>query len=354
MSNSKYDVIVVGGGPAGSTTAICCASAGKDVLLIEKGSKNRDKPCGGVLPSVAPETIEDIVGVSIPDEVRTDPSELGLYYVPPSGRANGGRVKNYSIHNIYRAPFDQWLRNLAAEEGVVVKHDSQCIDIAKTDQYKVLIQSKEGESIVQSDFLVGADGVRSLVRKKLFPTSNAPVLIVEQEHWKRTGDFEDCFYGFFRGDVSIAYAYLIPKDDSLILGLGAVPHQEPNVAELLKRFRIWLEKEFSFKPSSCIKKEAWSIPFGYFIPGEDKTLLVGDAAGLCNPLSGEGIRLGVESGEVAANAISSYNNERDPSQIYARNVGGLVNMIEELNDFVRTVDDQGREEFVRNELARRA
>ena len=55
MSNKKYDVIVVGGGPAGSATAICCASAGKEVLLIEKGSRNRYKSCGGVLPLVAPE-----------------------------------------------------------------------------------------------------------------------------------------------------------------------------------------------------------------------------------------------------------------------------------------------------------
>ena len=353
MSGRKYDVIIVGGGPAGSATAICCASAGKEVLLIEKGSRDRYKPCGGVLPSVAPETIEDIVGESIPDEVRTIPSELGLYYVPPSGRANGGRVKNYSIHNIDRAPFDQWLRDLAVEAGVVVKHDSQCLDITKTDQYKVLIHSSEGESIEHSDFLVGADGVRSSVREKLFKSSKAPVMIVEQEHWERSGDFEDCFYGFFRGDVSIAYAYLIPKEDSLILGLGAVPHQEPNVAQLLKRFRSWLEKEFSFVPKQCIKKEAWSIPFGYFIPGENKALLVGDAAGLCNPLSGEGIRLGVESGEAAANAISSENPERNPAQIYARDMGGLVSMIEELNDFVRTVDDEGREEFVRNELERR-
>ena len=353
MSSNKYDVIVVGGGPAGAATAICCATAGKKVLLLEKGSLNRDKPCGGVLPSVAPETIEDIVGESIPDEVRTDPPELGLYYVPPSGRENGGKVKNYSIHNIDRALFDQWLRNLATEAGVVVKHDSQCTDITKTDQYNVRINSGEDESIEHSDFLVGADGVRSSVRKKLFKSSNAPAMIVGQEHWKTSGDFEACFYGFFRGDVSIAYAYLIPKADSLILGLGAVPHQEPNVTQLLTRFRSWLEKEFSFVPSHQIKKEAWSIPFGYFIPGEGNTLLVGDAAGLCNPLSGEGIRLAVESGEAAAAAISSEYKEQEPAQLYARDMRSLVSMITELNDFVRTVDDEGREQFVRNELERR-
>ncbi|MHA2023107.1 MAG: NAD(P)/FAD-dependent oxidoreductase [Candidatus Thorarchaeota archaeon] len=353
MSSNKYDVIVVGGGPAGSATAICCASAGKKVLLLEKESRNRYKSCGGVLPLVAPETIEDIVGESIPDEVRTDPPELGLYYVPPSGRANGGRVKNYSIHNIDRALFDQWLRNLASETGVVVKHDSKCTDVTKTDQYNVRINSRDVESIEHADYLVGADGVRSSVREKLFKSSKAPKMIVEQEYWEPSGDFEDCFYGFLRGDVSISYAYLIPKADSLILGLGAVPHQEPNVAQLLKRFRTWLEKEFSFIPKKRIKREAWSIPFGYFIPGDGNTLLVGDAAGLCNPLSGEGIRLAVESGEAAAAAIVSENKEQEPAQVYARDTSRLANMIKELNEFVRTVDDAGREKFVKDELERR-
>lgn len=352
MSNKNYDVIVVGGGPAGSATAICCAIGGKTVLLVEKGSKNRDKPCGGVLPSVAPGTVEDIVGESIPDEVRADPAELDLYYVPPSGRENSGRVKNYSIHNIDRAPFDQWLRNLAMESGAEVIYDSRCTGVSKDDQYNVAIESKVGGSVKHSEFLVGADGVRSTVRDSLFKSRKAPVMIVEQEHWKASGDFEDCFYGFFRGDVSISYAYLIPKSNSYIIGLGAVPHQEPNVAQLLERFRIWLENDFSFSPKQLIKKEAWSIPFGYFIPGEGNALLVGDAAGLCNPLSGEGIRLSVESAEAASSAILAVDQKSEPVEDYKRDIRGLSMMIAELNEFVRTVDDAGREKFVKDELMR--
>lgn len=353
MSNREYDVIVVGGGPAGSATAICCASEGKDVLLVEKGSRNRDKPCGGVLPLVAPETVEDIVGKPIPNEIRSDPSELGLYYVPPSGRENSGRVKDYSIHNIDRALFDQWLRDLAEDAGAEVKHNAQCIGVEKANKYDIIVNSKDGKIHASADYLVGADGVRSGVRDAIYENIETPMMIVEQEHWNATGDFEDCFYGFFRGDVSIAYAYLIPKADSIIIGLGAVPHQEPNVAQLLGRFRKWLESEFSFSPKHQIKKEAWSIPFGYFYPGSDNALLVGDAAGLCNPLSGEGIRLAVESAEAAATAIMAANGEKEPAQIYTKDIRGLVDMITELNEFVRTVDDEGRERFVKDELLRR-
>ncbi len=351
--SKQYNVIVVGGGPAGSATAIGCASAGKKVLLLEKGQRNRNKPCGGVLPLVAPETIDDIVGESIPKDVRIEPTELGLYYVPPSGRKNSGRVKNYTIHNIERASLDQWLRDLAGDAGVDVKYNSQCIDIQKDNEFKVKIDSSEGITHASAQYLVGADGVRSTVRKHLFPEIETPLMIVGQEHWKATGDFEDCFYGFFKREISISYAYLIPKADSLILGLGAEPHQSPNVSQLLGKFRNWLEREFSFSPTQLLKKETWSIPFGYFDPGEGNALLVGDAAGLCNPLSGEGIRLAVESAEAATTAILTANGESEPARIYAKDIHGLVDMISELNEFVRTVDDEGRERFVKDELLRR-
>ncbi len=351
--NKEYDVIVVGGGPAGSAAAICCAKAGMKVQLLENGHQSRHKPCGGVLPLVAPETIEDVVGDSIPDDVRIDPVELGLYYVPPSGRKNSGRVKNYTIHNIERASFDKWLRDLAGDAGVDVKYNSQCVGIQKNDNFKVKIESRDGTAHANADYLVGADGVRSTVRNCMFPQMDAPRMIVGQEHWKANGDFEDCFYGFFKGEISISYAYLIPKADSFVIGLGVETHQKPNIAQLLRKFKKWLEIEFSFIPKELLMKEAWSIPFGYFIPGEGNVLLVGDAAGLCNPLSGEGIRLAVESAEAAANAILTGDGQKDPAQIYAKDVHGLVSMITELNEFVRTVDDEGRERFVKEELLRR-
>ncbi|MFW9908880.1 MAG: NAD(P)/FAD-dependent oxidoreductase [Candidatus Thorarchaeota archaeon] len=352
MPNREYDVIVVGGGPAGAAAAICCSSAGKEVLMVEKGARNRYKPCGGVLPLVAPETIEDIVGKFIPDEIRATPSELGLYYVPPSGRVNSGRVKGYSIHNINRALLDQWLRDVAEVAGVTIRYESQCLGVVRNDKCKVLLNSSEGESIERGRFIIGADGVRSTIRKMLFPSSITPLMIVEQEHWKADGDFEDCFYGFFKGNISVSYAYLIPKDDTFILGLGAVPHQEPSIFQLLKMFRTWLKREFSFSPKNLIKREAWSIPFGFFIPGEGNVLLVGDAAGLCNPLSGEGIRLAVESAEAASSAVISTDSQRNPLEEYTWNIQGLSKMIAELNEFVKTVDDEGRERFVRDELAR--
>jgi flavin-dependent dehydrogenase len=294
------------------------------------------------------------VDAQIPDDVKAEPPKLGLFYVPPSGRKNGGRVRGYNIHNINRNNFDQWLRDLAEEAGVEVRYKSKLIGLNNKTDYELLVDSRNGEFATMSEYLVGADGARSSVRGLLFPNEKAPLLIVGQEHWKAEGDFEDCFYGFFRDDLSIAYAYLIPKGDSTIIGLGALPHQEPSIAELLERFKEWLTDEFSFAAKSLIGKDAWAIPFGYFIPGNDKALLVGDAAGLCNPLSGEGIRLAVESAEAAASAITNPKTQDAPLDSYARDIRGIAQMVGELNLFVRQLDNPGREAFVREELSRKA
>ncbi len=347
-----FDVVVAGGGPAGSSTAICCSALGMKVMLLEQGPRGRHKACGGILPLVAPEVIEDIVGASIPEEVRADPPELGLLYVPPSGRTNAGRVRNYRIHNIKRDEFDLWLLGLAEDAGVDIRYETRVEEVRTSARNEIIARGSDGELRIGSRFVVGADGVRSTIRKILFPEMNAPVMIVGQEHWDATGDFENSFYGFFRGDISISYAYLIPKRDKYIIGLGVVPHQTPNIAEALKKLRQWLSDEFSFDPNRLLETEVWAIPFGYFTPGKDNVLLVGDAAGLCNPLSGEGIRLAVESGEAACTAIANVQSGRTAVENYEKEVKGIADMVKELNAFVRGANDASREKFVQEELSR--
>ena len=350
----KYDVVVVGGGPAGCSTAINCASLGMDVLLLEKDTPGRRKPCGGVLPWITSEVIEDVLGEEMPQSVYNSPSELGLYYVPPSGRVNGGRMPNYRIHNIVREYFDEWLLKLTSDSGVEVITETRFTDLSIGTSIEVTGIRQTEEMKFDTKYLVGADGVRSKVRRVLDPDSDTQALIVGQELWSdwKKSDIEDCFYGFFRGDLSIAYSYVIPKGNNLLIGLGVQQQQTPNVSEALSMFREWLKVDFDFHEETMLAKEVWGIPFGYFVPGEGNIILVGDAAGLCNPLSGEGIRLGIESGESAASAISRSLKGANLIEAYNKEVGGISDMVRKIFDFVLSLDDDGRETFVKEELSR--
>ncbi|TXT54407.1 MAG: hypothetical protein BAJATHORv1_70107 [Candidatus Thorarchaeota archaeon] len=348
---NHFDVVVVGGGPGGSSSSILCADEDLNVLLLEKGERDRHKACGGVLPAVAPDTIEDILDVEIPESVMQNPTRLGLYYVPPSGRKNRAVLDGYHIHNIDRDRFDQWLQDTAKKRGVDVQYHSKLVDFEHDQQFRIQIDTPSGKQIVTSDYLIGADGARSTTRQILFPEVEVPRMLVGQEEWRAGGDFGDYFYGFFRHDISKAYAYIIPKANRLLIGLGAVPHTEPNVNELLSRFKQWLTEEFGFRGLELFNREVWAIPFGYFYPGVGNALLVGDAAGLCNPLSGEGIRPAIESAEAAVFALVT-DDETSLVERYSRNVAGLLAMIRELNEFVRGLDDDKMEEFVRQEAER--
>lgn len=111
------------------------------------------------------------------------------------------------------------------------------------------------------------------------------------------------FYAFFCGDISQTYAYLIPKNDLYVIGVGASDPNHTTFTTYIDRFKNCLREEFAFKPLSLRKREVWAIPYGFVLEGVGNTILVGDAVGLCNPLSGEGIRFAVESGIAAHNAI---------------------------------------------------
>ncbi|MHA1653643.1 MAG: geranylgeranyl reductase family protein [Candidatus Thorarchaeota archaeon] len=348
-------MLVVGGGPGGTSTAIACAQEGLKVLLIERGRPHRHKPCGGLLPEAARNVVEDIAGAEIPDDIFSVPTDLSLFYVPPSGRSNGGRVRNYRILNIDRDSFDDWLVTRAIMSGVKVKFGASFEGFTDDTNEEVLFFTQEGPQRVQADIVVGADGVRSSVRNAMGWNQSTPLLLVAQEFIdiKDRGDLEDCFYMFLRGDLSPSYAYAIPKGEELVVGTGVRQRSSPSLAESMQQFREWLHEEFGVPREKPLRKEVWALPFGYFAPGRENVILVGDAAGLCNPFSGEGIRLAVESGEAAGLAIVKCEDPKNAAAAYVEEVRGIADFVRDVLEFVLELDDDKREKFVMDELARR-
>ncbi|MFQ6053394.1 MAG: NAD(P)/FAD-dependent oxidoreductase [Candidatus Bathyarchaeia archaeon] len=348
-----FDAIVVGGGPAGATTAITCSKLGLEVLLVERGDVGRRKPCGGVLPPICADEISDAVGRGMPERVMCSPRELGLYYVPPSGMENGGRVRNYRLLNVNRDSLDQWLRDLAEEEGAQIRYETSFIGFKQLDRLQVVLGDKDGGTVkMTTRYLIGADGVYSRVRRQLYGAEDR-FLHVMQEHLKAEGDFEDCFYAVFRGEISPTYGYIIPKDGLLVVGVGVPQPCSTSIFVYINRFKEWLTEEFAFKQTSLERREVWAIPYGFVRKGVGDVLLVGDAAGLCNPLSGEGVRLAIKSGEAAGNSILEAVQEgKAPSVFYNHHIEHRARFLRRIHRFASSLTDEGREAFVKSELSR--
>ena len=101
-----------------------------------------------------------------------------------------------------------------------VLYGTKFIDFQNEGIFRVRARQNDRDTEMQSRFLIGADGVFSRVRKQLYPESKAQTMMIEQEHWRAKGEFDEHFYAFLKGEITPAYAYLIPKDGRFLIGAG--------------------------------------------------------------------------------------------------------------------------------------
>ena len=205
-----------------------------------------------------------------------------------------------------------------------------------------------------SRYLIGADGVYSRVRRQLHRGKRMDVLPVIQEHWKIEGDLGNCFYVIFRGDISSTYAYIIPKDYTSVFGVGVAKAHSSSISASIHRFKNWLLEEFDFKLLSLKRSETWAIPHGSVFEGKGNVILVGDAAGFCNPFSGEGIRLAIESGVSAGSAIQeALSSDTTLASTYSDHTEWINRLVLTMREIVINFTEEDMEEFVKSELSRR-
>ncbi len=349
-----FDVIIAGGGIAGCTSALACSKAGFKVLLLEKESYGRHKPCGGVMPTVGVDVFEEL-DLEIPESVMSSPRSLGLMYVPPSGRKNMGSPKNYKLLNLNRYKFDQLLQDSVIKgENAKVFFNSEFLSFSEEKEGLTILVKAEGQvQKFTASYLVGANGVHSKIRKSLYPNFQAEIMTVLQEHWQSKGDFKDFFYVFLDGNITPTYGYVIPKEGEIIVGTGSLTTFSVPASVCLSKFKEWLSREFEFEPLKLNRKSAAAVPFGYQVIGEGKVVLAGDAAGFCNAFTGEGIRLAAESGIAAGRSIQEAERSNLPlSEIYDHEVEALKLFVKATHDYANNMTQEKREEFVRTEITR--
>jgi len=306
----KYDVIVIGAGPAGSVAAKYAVLGGAKTLLIEK-KKDIGIPvqCGEFLPSVS-ELKRMLPKVSELDELFDVPEKIisrrlkKICIVSPNGKKYDFDFDGMTIE---RRLFDRHLAVRAAEAGAEVLVDTSFLGIKNG---KVLTTRGEFDAGV----IVGADGPVSRVAKAAgleTPKTLSPCVSCEV-----AGDFGDAVEMYFGAVAPEGYAWVIPKRETANIGLGVQRgiKREP-MKVLLEKFvnRVAQKRSIVFYTSGV-------VPMGGPISRtvRDNVMIVGDAAGHVIASNGGGIPIAMVCGRIAGRVAAAHVLSGTPLEEYEK------------------------------------
>ncbi|MCB0191533.1 MAG: geranylgeranyl reductase family protein [Anaerolineae bacterium] len=302
-----YDVIVVGGGPAGATAAYFLGKAGRRVLVIEKATQPRYKACGGglslsFLESQFPFSFDSIIETDV--EAITYVLDEHSVTIP---------LPTSEMRMVMRDRFDAYLLAQAQAEvwqGVAVRKVTEtpgCVSVETSD-------GRTATGIL----LIGADGANSVVAQAVgLRRGKALAAAIEVEVFPEVMDRFASNPVFIFGEVRHGYLWIFPKASHLSVGIAAL-HPKPG------ELQVTLRRVMSRNAISLDGFQMHGHPIPLYTGREAITtrrvLLASDAAGLADPFSGEGIRLAITSGRLAAEAILANRPEQYEKMIF-RQIG---------------------------------
>jgi geranylgeranyl reductase family protein len=317
-----YDVIVVGGGPGGSTAARFCARAGLKTLLIEKERLPRYKPCGGCLSKKTVHLLSFDLTPVIENTI------YGSKFTYRSRDPFFIETKDPIAFLVMRDRFDQLLIHKASGDGAAILEGEKVVRVEEKGD-GVEVELAKGKRL-HSQYLIGADGSESMVARSLpLPSqkNDENGIAVESEipfdssiHFPQK---ELQFIHLDFGRIPNGYGWVFPKKEYLSIGIGGM-FRETKKMNPRQYFSDFL------KGLDYIPKGKTGRVMGHLLPSfydekqkiaQGRVLLVGDAAHLMDPLQGEGIYYAIRSGMLAAEAITEWKKEGIvPSDYYQKAV----------------------------------
>ena len=325
-----YDVVVVGGGPAGSSAACTIVKSGLSVLLIDKSKFPREKCCGDGLTTMALRLSEEL-GLNI---LNLDNLEIVYEAVIhfPSGRREVFPLPGKGLFAgiVPRAEYDLALIDLARELKVDVRLGHKFSSINFDGERTFL--DIEGIGEVETSFVVAADGAWSPVRRSLNlgeDQSRGEWLAFRQYISGVEPDRND-LHVWFEKDLLPGYAWSFPLPDGKAnVGFGVLKSKHSSASETAQLARDLLDREsVSETLGGNIKLEgrqtAWPIPARINTQRltSRSVIFVGDAAASTDILTGEGIGQALLTGILAGEAIKSGRNQKTVTSLYEKSVKG--------------------------------
>ncbi len=321
ISNTQFDVIILGAGPAGSTAALALQKSNLRVAMLEKETFPRDKICGDALACVVERVLRQI-DPALEQELlqyaeKTVVDKARIY--SPEFRSV---VLNFSKrgHCVKRLDFDNWLFEKADAKNIQVFQQTKVTDIHISDAGAEVVLL-DGTTL-HAALVIGCDGAHSVAAKQLtnFKMNRKHYVGAVRQYYRNIGGCTgNELEIFFLKDFLPGYFWIFPlKNGEANVGFGALSDTvSKNKIDLKKSLQDIVqsvpelnERFKNAEPMETVK--GFGLPLGSRklpISGAH-FMLCGDAASLIDPVTGEGIETAMESGKYAAeHAIACFESQ---------------------------------------------